>query len=220
MWVPKEPRGVSVMSADAGQAGDLFIVDDDPAIRDALAIVFEEAGFRVTVFADGPALLTMMQHRAPDVVLLDVQLPGPSGLDVLRLLIARKFVGPIVMISGHADIPMAVEAIKTGAVDLVEKPFDADRVILQVSKALAAHAKRRAERADPVTALGPDGASLLTPRERDVLQELVRGASNKEAGRSLGISPRTIEVHRARIMEKLGAKNAADLVRVIYDERR
>ncbi|QCI64342.1 response regulator transcription factor [Phreatobacter stygius] len=208
------------MSTDAGHAGDLFIVDDDAAIRDALAILFEQSGFRVTTFADGPATLIALQHRAPDAILLDVHLPGPSGLDVLRQLNARKFTGPVVMISGHADIPMAVEAIKAGAVDLVEKPFDADKVIVQVIQALAVNARRRAERADPVAALGPDGASLLTPRERDVLQELVRGASNKEAGRSLGISPRTIEVHRARIMEKLGAKNAADLVRVIYDERR
>lgn len=208
------------MSADAGHAGDLFIVDDDAAIRDALTILFEQSGFRVAGYADGPTTLAALQHRSPDAILLDVQLPGPSGLDVLRQLNARKFAGPVVMISGHADIPMAVEAIKTGAVDLVEKPFDAEKVIVQVMQALAAHNRRRAERADPVAALGPDGASLLTPRERDVLQELVRGASNKEAGRSLGISPRTIEVHRARIMEKLGAKNAADLVRVIYDERR
>jgi FixJ family two-component response regulator len=115
---------------------------------------------------------------------------------------------------------MAVAVIQAGAADLVEKPVDADKVVRQVGQALASYARRSAERSDPVSALGPGGASLLTPRERDVLQELVRGASNKEAGRSLGISPRTIEVHRARIMEKLGARNAADLVRVIYDERR
>jgi two-component system response regulator FixJ len=208
------------MSTEAGQSGDLFIVDDDAAVRDALSIIFEQAGYRVFAFADGSGLHHALQQRQPDVILLDERLPGQSGLDLLRQLHGRKFHGPIIIISGHADIPMAVEAMKSGACDLIEKPFDADRVVAQVGAAITGHVKRRAERADPVAALGPDGASLLTPRERDVLQELVRGASNKEAGRSLGISPRTIEVHRARIMEKLGAKNAADLVRVIYDERR
>jgi FixJ family two-component response regulator len=208
------------MRAEPGHGADLYLVDDDPSVRDALVLVFEQAGFRVSGFADGPGLLSALQHRSADILLVDVQLPGPSGLDVLRHLHARKFPGPIILMTGHADIPMAVEAIKAGAVDLIEKPFNLDRLVAQVSGALANHARRRAERADPVTALGPEGASLLTPRERDVLQELVRGASNKEAGRSLGISPRTIEVHRARIMEKLGARNAADLVRVIYDERR
>lgn len=208
------------MRAEPGHAADLYLVDDDPSVRDALSLVFEQAGFRVSGFADGPGLLSALQHRSADILLVDVQLPGPSGLDVLRHLHARKYPGPIILMSGHADIPMAVEAIKAGAVDLIEKPFNLDRLVAQVEGALANHSRRRAERADPVAALGPEGASLLTPRERDVLQELVRGASNKEAGRSLGISPRTIEVHRARIMEKLGARNAADLVRVIYDERR
>lgn len=208
------------MSMEAGQSGDLFIVDDDAAVRDALCLVFEQEGYRVGLFSDGPSLLQALIQRQPDIILLDAHLPGPSGLDVLRQLASRKFHGPVVLISAHADIAMAVEAIKSGAADVIEKPCDADRLVAQVGSALAGHAKRRAERSDPVAALGPDGASLLTPRERDVLHELVRGASNKEAGRSLGISPRTIEVHRARIMEKLGAKNAADLVRVIYDERR
>ncbi|QCK86369.1 response regulator transcription factor [Phreatobacter aquaticus] len=208
------------MRAEPGQGADLYLVDDDPSVRDALGLVFEQAGFRVSGFADGPGLLQALQHRSADILLVDVQLPGPSGLDVLRHLHARKFPGPIILMSGHADIPMAVEAIKAGATDIIEKPFNLDRLVAQITNALANHSRRRAERADPVAALGPEGASLLTPRERDVLQELVRGASNKEAGRSLGISPRTIEVHRARIMEKLGARNAADLVRVIYDEQR
>lgn len=208
------------MPLEISQAGELFIADDDAAVRDALAIVFEQEGFRTTAFPDGASLITSSAHRTPDAVLLDVHMPGPSGLDVLRHLMAKRFSGPIFIISGHADIPMAVEAIKAGAFDMIEKPFDADKVVSQVRDALALTARRKIERSDPLAVLGPDGTALLTPRERDVLQELVRGASNKEAGRSLGISPRTIEVHRARIMEKLGAKNAADLVRVIYHERR
>lgn len=208
------------MRTEVAWSGDLFIVDDDAAVRDSLCIVFEQAGYRVSSFTDGTALLMALQQRHPDAILLDFCLPGTNGLDLLRQIGARRFDGPVVMMSGRADIPMAVAVIQAGAADLVEKPIDADKVVRQVGQALVTHARRSAERSDPVTALGPGGASLLTPRERDVLQELVRGASNKEAGRSLGISPRTIEVHRARIMEKLGARNAADLVRVIYDERR
>ncbi|MEI8144298.1 MAG: response regulator [Alphaproteobacteria bacterium] len=208
------------MPIDTGHSGDLFIVDDDPGVRDALATVFEQHSFRTSAFADGPAMLTAFQHRTPDVILLDVHMPGPSGIEVLKQLISRRYHGPVFIISGHADITMAVDAIKSGAFDIIEKPFDADKVVTQVREALTVLARRKIERSDPIAALGPEGASMLTPRERDVLQELVRGASNKEAGRALGISPRTIEVHRARIMEKLGAKNAADLVRVIYNERR
>lgn len=207
-------------TTEAGLSGEIFVVDDDSASRDAFGSLFERAGFRVSLFVDGAALLQGLVQRPADVILIDVRRPGPGALDVLRQLASRKFHGPVVITSAHADIPMAVEAIKAGASDVVERPCDPDRLVAQVLAALAGHVRRRSERADPVTALGPDGVSLLTPRERDVLHELVRGASNKEAGRSLGISPRTIEVHRARIMEKLGAKNAADLVRVIYDERR
>lgn len=208
------------MSLPTGPSPEIFIVDDDAPVREALALVFGMQGFAAVGLSDGPGLLQAVQHRLPDVVLLDVRLPGPGGFEVLRQLAARRYDGPVVMMSGHADIPMAVAAIKAGAVDLIAKPFDPDKVVLQVRQAMATHGRQRTASSDPVAALGPEGASLLTPRERDVLQELVRGASNKEAGRSLGISPRTIEVHRARIMEKLGARNAADLVRVIYDERR
>jgi FixJ family two-component response regulator len=208
------------MRTETDRGGDLFIVDDDAAVRDGLSVVFEQAGYRVAAFADAASFLNALQQRHPDAILLDVCLPGAGGVEVLRQISQRRFEGPVVMMSGRADIPMAVAVIQAGAADLVEKPLDGQRVVHQVGQALAGHARRAAERADPVSALGPGGASLLTPRERDVLQELVRGASNKEAGRSLGISPRTIEVHRARIMEKLGARNAADLVRVIYDERR
>ena len=208
------------MRTEPERSADLYIVDDDAAVRDSLCLVFEQAGYRVTPLTDGPGLLMALQQRHPDAVLLDFCLPGSNGLELLGQIAGRRFDGPVVMMSGRADIPMAVAVIQAGAADLVEKPLDADKVIRQVGQAIAAHVRRNAQRSDPVSALGPGGASLLTPRERDVLQELVRGASNKEAGRSLGISPRTIEVHRARIMEKLGARNAADLVRVIYDERR
>lgn len=207
-------------TTEAGFSGEIFVVDDDSDSRAAFGVLFEQAGFAVSLFSDGAGLIQGLVKRQPALVLIDIGRPGPGRLDVLRLVASRQFTGPVVITSAHADIPMAVEAIKAGASDVVERPCDPARLVAQVRCVLDGHARRRTERADPVSALGPEGVSLLTPRERDVLHQLVRGASNKEAGRSLGISPRTIEVHRARIMEKLGAKNAADLVRVIYDDRR
>ncbi|HEY0292979.1 MAG TPA: response regulator [Hansschlegelia sp.] len=191
------------------------VVDDDQTIRDILSAVFDADGFAVQTFEDGSRFLGHSFDAPPDCVLLDVLMPGKSGLDVLKELNARGAAAPVIMISGSADIPMAVEAIRHGALDFIEKPFDPQTIVRRVREALGAsdaraEARARSSRADEVV-----GAETLTPREREVLLLIARGQSNKEAGRALGISPRTIEVHRARIMEKLRAKNAADLVRII-----
>ena len=190
----------------------IHIVDDDPAIRDALTVVFELEGFSVREFDDGESFLGMVDNERPQCVIMDVHMPGQSGIEILRRLHSTGFDVPVFVISGQGDIPMAVEAIKHGAHDFIEKPFDADTVVGRVRDAIAA-----AEKAGDGKGLASDfpGADSLTPREREVLIEITGGASNKEAGRTLGISPRTIEVHRARIMEKLGARNAADLVRIV-----
>jgi FixJ family two-component response regulator len=156
--------------------------------------------------------------RPPGCVLLDVHMPGSSGLDVLKELNARNFSAPVLIISGKGDIPMAVDAIRHGALDFIEKPFDALAVVARVRAAIDAW-ERRAENGGTLVREFP-GHDLLTPREHEVLQRIAQGASNKEAGRELGISPRTVEVHRARIMEKLGAKNAADLMRIVLSEGR
>ncbi|GLS76153.1 DNA-binding response regulator [Oharaeibacter diazotrophicus] len=193
-------------------SGSVFIVDDDSSVRDALTVVFDLEGFTARAFANGDDFLEAIGTDAPDCVLLDVHMPGRSGLDVLKAIDLSTFAAPVFVISGQGDIPMAVSAIKLGAVDFIEKPFDAETVVGRVRQAM--EAMRRAD-AKPRDAHHFPGAELLTPRERDVLREITAGASNKEAGRRLGISPRTIEVHRARIMEKLGARNAADLVRIV-----
>ncbi|WP_349359857.1 response regulator [Stappia sp.] len=191
----------------------IHIVDDDPAIRDALSVVFDMEGFGVDTFETGDAFLGAVGTTAPDCVILDVHMPGQSGIEILRRLHKDGFQAPVFVISGQGDIPMAVEAIKQGAHDFIEKPFDADTVVTRVRDAIDA-AKKAADEPAPMADDFP-GADTLTPREREVLREITAGASNKEAGRALGISPRTIEVHRARIMEKLGARNAADLVRIV-----
>jgi len=188
----------------------VYVVDDDAAVRDALAVVFELEGFSVVSFASGDDFLVGCGANA-GCVLLDVHMPGRSGIETLKSLTARGFRGPVFMISGQGDIPVAVQAIKEGAADFIEKPFDMDTVVARVRDAISLAAAGDGEIPHGAFA----GAELLTPRERQVLGEIVRGLSNKEAGRTLKISPRTIEVHRARIMQKLGARNAADLVRIV-----
>jgi FixJ family two-component response regulator len=204
------------MNQQLNSSNEIFIVDDDPAVRDALSVVFTLEGFHVSGFAEGNSFLTAARARTPACIILDVHMPGRSGLDILKELNAQHYGAPIFIISGQGDIPMAVDAVKNGALDFIEKPFDADTVVARVREAIEAWARRSMEKdQDSILAAEFPGHDLLTPREREVLAQIARGASNKEAGRHLGISPRTIEVHRARVMEKLGAKNAADLVRIV-----
>jgi FixJ family two-component response regulator len=197
------------------RAKDIYIVDDDPGIRDALSLIFRNETFDVTSFSNGASFINAARRHAPACIILDVHMPDRSGLDILKELNAQNYATPIFIISGHGDIPMAVEAVKNGAFDFIEKPFDADTVVGRVREAITAVQHHK-----PSTDFSFPGAELLTPRERDVLTRIAGGASNKEAGRELGISPRTIEVHRARIMEKVGAKNAADLVRIVLSANR
>lgn len=208
------------MNENAAAPHAIHIVDDDAAVRDALGVVFTLEGYNVSGFADGHSFLAAARNAPPACIILDVHMPGRSGLDILKELNAKNFPAPVFIISGQGDIPMAVEAIKNGAFDFIEKPFNAETVVNRVREAIEAIARKQAHpgRGD---ALGHfPGNELLTSREREVLNLIASGASNKEAGRNLGISPRTIEVHRARIMEKLGAKNAADLVRIVLSEAR
>ena len=200
--------------------GEIFIVDDDPLVRDALSVVFTLAGYKVRAFADGASFVAAARAEAPACIILDVHMPGRSGLDILRALNAEHYPTPIFIISGQGDIPMAVEAIRNGALDFIEKPFNGETVVTRVREAIEARTRRSEAGGLEALAAQFPGRDLLTPREREVLGKIAEGASNKEAGRLLGISPRTIEVHRARIMEKLGAKNAADLVRIVLSEGR
>jgi FixJ family two-component response regulator len=196
--------------------GEIFVVDDDPAVRETLSVALSAGGYQVVCFADGAALLAVARSRTPCCMLLDVHIPGKSGLDILKELHGEDYPAPIFMISGQGDIAMAVNAIKNGALDFIEKPFRGSEIVARLDEAIAAYARRQAEdSAARVTSLHFPGREPLTRREREVLEKFASGASNKEAGRQLGISPRTIEDHRANVMKKLGARNAADLIRIV-----
>ncbi len=201
---------------NATEQGHLvFVVDDDPAICDALSIALHAEGYAVECFADATALLDRMRLRAPAIIVLDVMLPAQSGMDVLRTLKSEGHHAPVLLITGHGDIPMAVEAIKLGAYDFVEKPFSMDVLLDQLKAAITA-STRLGGTPEAEIDLGNLVGKRLSQREREVLREIAAGASSREAGRILSISPRTVEVHRAHIMEKLGARNAADLMRIIF----
>jgi FixJ family two-component response regulator len=201
--------------------GEIFVVDDDPAVRETLSIVLSAGGYQVICFADGAALLAVARSRIPACILLDVHIPGKSGLDILKELRGEDYPAPIFMISGQGDIAMAVNAIKGGALDFIEKPFRGSEIVARLDEAIGAYARRHAEDSAPkIDSLHFPGREPLTRREREVLEQCTSGASNKEAGRHLGISPRTIEDHRANIMKKLGARNAADLIRIVMTAAR
>jgi two-component system, LuxR family, response regulator FixJ len=192
---------------------EIFVVDDDPSVGAALSIILRSAGFEITSFVEGDAFLTAARSRTPECILLDVHLSNCSGLELLRRLDARRYPAPILVISGSGDIRTAVDAIRNGALDFIEKPFDASSLVTRVREVISAWRNRNRE--DGLLVHSFPGHDRLTAREREVLKQIAQGASNKEASRQLGISPPTVEVHRARIMEKLGAKNAADLMRIV-----
>ena len=195
------------------QEGTLAIVDDDASVRDALSMLLKLEGFSSKTFGDGDSFLEAVAGVAPVGVILDLNLPGRSGLAVLKQLADMRFAPPVFVISGQSDIPMAVEAMKLGAIDFLEKPFSAGAMIDRVRDAVRIYCGSMSGYLDGLADF--PGRDLLTKRERDVLVLIAGGASNKEAGRRLGISPRTIEVHRAHIMDKLCARNAADLMRIV-----
>src|SRR5882762_2340984 len=209
------------MTEKSTPRGEIFVVDDDPAVRETLSMVLTAGGYQVICFAVGAALLAVARSRRPSCILLDVNIGGKSGLDILKELHGEDYPAPIFMISGQGDIAMAVTAIKNGALDFIEKPFRGSEIVARLDEAIEAYARRQAENsASRIATLHFPGREPLTRREREVLAQFTAGASNKEAGRHLGISPRTIEDHRANIMKKLGARNAADLVRIVMTTSR
>lgn len=190
----------------------IFIVDDDEAVRDSLQILLETEGFRTEVFASALAFLDARAAERPGCLLADVRMPDMSGLELQEKLVERRLDLPVIIITGHGDVPMAVRAMKAGAVDFIEKPFSDTTMLDAVRRALATVGRAESDRALAADAVAR--LETLTPRERQVLEHLVMGQPNKIIAFELDISPRTVEIHRARVMEKMQAQSLSHLVRL------
>jgi len=190
----------------------VFVVDDDPAMRDSLRWLIESTGLSVETFADAHTFLARVRPDLPGCLVLDVRMPGMSGLD-LQAELARRGVGlPTIVVTGHAEVPMAVRAVKAGAIDFIEKPFSDQLLLDRVRQGIEMDRLERdgrARRADVLRRM-----SLLTQREREVLDLVVAGRANKEIAATLRLSPKTVEVHRSHVMEKMQASSVAELVRL------
>jgi two-component system response regulator FixJ len=193
------------------QSGKVYVIDDDPAMRDSLDFLLGAAGFNVRLFDSAQTFLDELAGLETGCVVTDIRMPGIDGMELLRQLNsgARKL--PVIVMTGHGDVPLAVEAMKLGALDFLEKPFEDDRLIGMIETALSQNdggAKTEAVSADMAARV-----ASLTQRERQVMQGLVTGQSNKAIARDYDISPRTVEVYRANVMTKMQANNLSELVR-------
>lgn len=189
----------------------VFVVDDDASVRDSLSLMLGLAGYRTAIFADAEALLAAWRAPMPGCIVADLRLPGMSGVELQAEFRKRGFTTPFIIITAHGDVPTARAAFQAQAVDFIEKPFDQKQLCVAIDTAFALEQRRLArEQAGEADA---QKLRSLTDREREVLERVSQGLHAKEIGAALGISPRTVEVHKARIMAKLGARNAAELVR-------
>ncbi|MFZ1642796.1 MAG: response regulator [Candidatus Contendobacter sp.] len=191
----------------------IFIIDDDQAVRDAISLLLRADGLAIATFASAAAFLESTAAQQPGCLVLDVRMPGMSGLDLQKQLRTRGCRTPILFMTGHGDVPMAIRAMKAGAFDFLEKPFQGKTLLERVREALTLDARQRgcqARRAEAAARL-----ALLSAREREVLDRVVAGQYNKVIAAELGISLSTVEIHRKRVMEKLQAESLSDLIRTL-----
>ena len=189
----------------------IFVIDDDASVRDSIALMLGLAGYRTSVFADAEAFLAAWREDCAGCVIADVRLPGQSGVELQDALRRRGIALPFVIITAHGDVATARAAFRSQAVDFLEKPFDDVQLCAAIETAFALE-ERRIQR-DDGRRRDREKLGRLTAREREVLEQAAQGLHAKEIAAALGISPRTVEVHKTRIMEKLGVRNVAELVR-------
>jgi two-component system, LuxR family, response regulator FixJ len=192
--------------------GQVYVIDDDEAMRDSLNFLLDSAGFAVSLFDTGQSFIDALPELGFGCVVSDVRMPGLDGIELLKRMKAQHSPFPILIMTGHGDVPLAVEAMKLGAVDFLEKPFEDERLVGMIETAI-----RRAEPAARNEAVAQDIAArvaTLSPRERQVMEGLIAGLSNKLIAREYDISPRTIEVYRANVMTKMQANSLSELVRL------
>ncbi|MCU7846714.1 MAG: response regulator transcription factor [Candidatus Thiodiazotropha sp. (ex Lucinoma kastoroae)] len=190
----------------------VFVVDDDQAMRNSLKWLIESVSMQVETFESADAFINSYYPGRSGCLLLDVRMPGMSGLELQEYLRANQIAIPVIIITGHGDVPMAVRAMKSGAIDFIEKPFNDELLLESIRHALALDVRQRdmqSQRAEIATRL-----ARLTPREHEVMVMVTNGKANKEIATSLGVSAKTVEAHRARVMEKMEADSLAELVRM------
>ena len=193
----------------------VFVVDDDDAVRTSLRLLLKSVGLPVETFASAQEFLDAFDADRAGCLVLDVRMPGMSGLELQQELNQRGATIPVVFITGHGDVPMAVEAMQHGAFDFLQKPFRDQDLLDRVQRALARDAESRAALA--ARAQIAERLASLTPRELEVMRLVTRGKANKVIGGELGVSQRTVEIHRAHVMEKMQAGSLAELVRMVLD---
>ncbi len=191
----------------------VFVVDDDLSVRDSLSLMLSLQGFRTASFACGEDFLTVLKESWLGCVVTDLKMPGMSGLDLQRVLIQEGHWMPVMVITAHGDVESSRQAFKANAVDFLQKPFDDEQIVFAIEQAFQRIDTYEAEK---TTRLHQESVlSQLTEREREVMRLLSHGMQNREVAEKLGISPRTVEVHKARILAKLGVHNLAELVRLV-----
>ena len=190
----------------------VFLIDDDASVRKGVSRLLRSAGYRSEVFESAPDFLARDQHTGPSCVIVDVRMPGLNGIELQKILIKRRREEQLIFITGHGDISMCAQAMKAGAVDFLPKPFRADELLQCVQRALARSVDERSRTAEKNKAR--QLLDLLTPREFEVMQLVIRGMLNKQIAGELGRAEKTVKVHRGRLMQKLGVRSVADLVRL------
>lgn len=200
------------MSNDAADAALVHVIDDDQAVRDSLAFLLRTAGLACRLYPSASHFLDTLEEVGGGCVITDVRMPEVDGLELLRQLQGRGFLLPVIVITGHGDVPLAVSAMKAGAADFIEKPFDDDLLLSAVRNAL--NQQERLSRQDAARAEVQAKLAGLSTREQQVLRGLVLGQPNKIIAFDLGISPRTVEIYRANVMTKMQAGSLSDLVRM------
>ncbi len=191
----------------------VFIVDDDDAVRDSLGLLMRSVGMHTEVYDSAESFLSAYDPEKFGCLVLDIRMPGMSGIELQRELTQRDSMLPIIFITAHGDIPMAVDAVRHGAMDFIQKPFDDTELVAKVKRALADSVDRHED--DLERAGIRRRAETLTAREREVMAQVVQGKANKVIASDLGVSQRTVEIHRARVMEKMQAGSLAHLVRMV-----
>ncbi|MBV8402355.1 MAG: response regulator [Acetobacteraceae bacterium] len=190
----------------------VYIVDDDEAVRDSLSVLLESKAYTVGSFGSAPEFLAAASSLPFGCLIVDIRMPEMDGLELQQRLIERTLNFPMIVITGHGDVPLAVRAMKAGAVDFIEKPFTAEAILDGLQAAFGR--LEASNEKDPAAVSAVEKLALLSPRERQVLAGLVAGLPNKSIAYDLAISPRTVEIHRARVMDKMGARSLSQLVRL------